>query len=135
MNNPAPFNENESCMLSADLMSCAAQRRLAIEEFMKNKYATNYQTNHPVCNRFNELMDRNIESGLIMTEGTSLKKNCLDRKYLVFSNGVWTLDQSGPWVGQHVPMIPPVQERFDVWTRAKGASTSVGLKDKPPMMN
>lgn len=115
------FNENESCMLSADKMSCSAQSALAFREFQNNQVLTDYMIRHPVCDRFHSLMDRNIESQMLFTEGTSLKKNCLPEGILKMNDGHYTLDQSGPWVNQHVPLQNPVPERFDTWTRAKGA--------------
>lgn len=121
---PLPFNQNESCMLLADSMSCQAQTMLAKKELQNNNFITNYQVNHPVCQRFHNLMDRNLESSLLYTEGTTLKKHCLPVGVLTMTHGVYTLDQSGPWVEQHTPIIAPIQERFDTWTRAKGAAPS-----------
>lgn len=117
-----PFNENESCMNAADMMSCQAQSMLALREFQNNRFVTDYMVRHPVCERWQNLMDRQLESSLLYTEGTSLKKNCLPLKLMHLNHGVYTLDQSGPWVEQHVPMTNPVPERFDTWTRAKGAA-------------
>lgn len=118
---PLPFNENESCMNVADAMSCQAQTMLAQREFQNNRTVTDYMVRHPVCERWQNLMDRQMESSLLYTQGTSLKKNCLPEGIMHLTHGVYTLDQSGPWVTQHTPIINPVQERFDAWTRAKGA--------------
>lgn len=115
------YNDTESCMISADQMSCQAQSMLALREFQNNRALTDYMIRHPVCERFQSLMDRNLESSMIYTEGTSLKKNCLPEGILKMTHGHYTLDQSGPWVNQHVPLRAPFQERFDIWTRAKGA--------------
>lgn len=119
------FNENESCMLAADRMSCQAQSMLALREFQNNRTVTDYMVRHPVCERHQYLMDRNLESHMLYTEGTTLKKHCLPHGILRMTHGVYTLDQSGPWVEQHVPLRPPVDERFDTWTRAKGAPSKL----------
>ncbi len=115
------FSDAESCMITADQMSCQAQSMLAFREFQNNRMLTDYMVRHPVCERFNTLMDRNLESGMFYTEGTTLKKHCLPQGILKMTHGHYTLDQSGPWVNQHVPLQTPVLERFDTWTRAKGA--------------
>lgn len=113
------MNEHESCMFYADAMSCQAQSMLALREFQNNQALTDYMVRHPVCERFHTLMDRGLEGQMFYTEGTTLKKNCLPPGILKFNHGVYTLDQSGPWVQQHAP--PNFEQRFDTWTRAKGA--------------
>lgn len=109
-------------MLLADAMSCQAQSMLAQREFHDNRFLTNYMVRNPNCQRFQNLMDRSLESSMLYTEGTTLKKHCLPTNLLKMTHGVWTLDQSGPWVDQHTPIFAPVEERFDTWTKAKGAA-------------
>lgn len=91
---------------------------LAQREMQNNNKSLSYLVQHPVCERHQQLMDRNLESQMMYTEGTTLKKHCLPIGILHMNHGVYTLDQSGPWVDQHAE--PIFDQRFDTWTRAKG---------------
>jgi hypothetical protein len=111
----------QMCSTIADAMSCDAQIMLAKREVSDNTYMWDYSVNHPVCNRFNELMDRDAESGLFMTVGSS-KKLCVDKKPN-FLDGPWKV-QFQSLLGEPSPVSTDaaVYMKYDVWTKAKSKS-------------
>jgi hypothetical protein len=112
------MEDDNSCMLSADAMSCDAQIGLAKNELARNSYVTNYLVNHPVCERFNQLMDRGEEYDLLKTVGSS-KKLCIT-KNPNFNEGPWT-DQFTTLLGDkpQESKNAVIYTKFDEWTSAK----------------
>lgn len=106
------------CSEIADVMSCQAQIDLAKGEVERNMYLTDYMTNHPVCSRYNSLMDRDIESDILHTVGSS-KKMCIE-KLQSFHSGPWE-QQFQTLLGDPAPqyMTAPLYTKYDEQTRAK----------------
>lgn len=102
----------DSCAPIADALSCDAQIMLAKREVSNNTYLWDYSVNHPACHRMHELMDRDTESGMIMSVGSS-KKLCIDRRPSF---------ADGPWKEQFQSLLgdsSPIYVKYDQWTKAK----------------
>ena len=101
-------SEDKSCMISASDMSCQAMTELAKAEAQRNMGMMSYQVVHPICQRFQELADREEEYTL-QKPSVYGKKACFSQsdKY-----------QDGPWTAQFELQATP---KFDTWSRRKGA--------------
>lgn len=106
------------CSEIADMMSCDAQIQLAKGEVERNMFITDYMTNHPVCTRYNSLMDRDIESGMLHSIGSS-KKLCIEKMF-EFNKGPWE-EQFQTLLGDPAPSYinSPIFIKYDEQTRAK----------------
>lgn len=110
-----------SCTPYANEMSCDAQIELAKAEVARNTYLCDYSVNYPACERMHELMDRDTESGLLMTVGSS-KKLCVKMKP-DFKDGPWK-QQFQSLLGEPSPASTGavVYTKYDQWTKAKFAT-------------
>lgn len=99
--------ENDMCYLYADAMSCDAQIGLAKKEVESNTYLLNHSINHPSCNRFNEILDKGQEYGLIKSQQTGLKFCYIKPKD----------DANAPWEQQFASLLNTTT--FDQWTKAR----------------
>lgn len=106
-------------MAIADEVSCKAMSGLAKQELVDNLSPLLYQTNHPVCDRFQELSDRDKESHL---QFSLLTRDICMKKKPEYHQGTWET------------MMQPIMKediRFDMNTRRKVASgaASNGYKE------
>lgn len=116
------MQQDTSCMIQADRMSCDAMKSLALNETLRNMKSQSYMHHYETCMRQHQFPDRNIENNMKYTLG-SFKDVCLDPNILQWQQpaNFYTLKQDGPWIHQHSLLQNPFLERFDAWTRAKGA--------------
>jgi hypothetical protein len=95
-------------MTTSSEMSCQAMSELAKNEAIRNRDIMFYQTIHPVCERFQNLADREQEYDL-QKPITFGKKACFTPTPSF---------RDGPWKDMfNVKTSDPV--RFDIWSRRK----------------
>jgi len=101
------YNDN-SCVLSADKVSCDAMSTLAKDEYFKNKIYEQYLLQDPSCFRYQSLANREEEHQLQKNGGIS--RNLCFEKTPQF--------QQGPWEEVYKPSVE-LPTFYEKWTRAK----------------
>lgn len=101
---------DDQCHLASANMSCEAMTALAAREAQNNSVLLQYNTVHPVCQRFMELADR-VDEYKLQKPSTFVKNACFT-KTPAFQQGPWDKQFASDFAWQNIS--------FDAWTKAKG---------------
>ena len=108
---------DSTCMNLADQLSCQNMLKLAQKEYHQNDDINRYMIEHPVCERFQNLADR--EQEYVLQKPLQFAKNlCMVKKP--------TYDQ-GDYVNQ-LHALPFDRMQFEEWTRRKFSTNPVSSK-------
>lgn len=102
--------EDKQLWNASSQLSCQIMTQLAQDEARRNNGPLSYQVVHPVCEKYQQLADREAEH-LLQKTNPHGKKACFMKQHNY---------QDGPWTAQFASPLHQNDVAFDIWSRRKG---------------